>query len=431
MKQRRRIYYSAAQRSEIWDRWQAGESMKSIGRRFDRASSSVFSVISPAGGIRPAERRRARTALSLGEREEISRGLSTQCSLRSIARTLGRSPSTISREVRRNGGPERYRAARSDQAAWDRALRPKLCKLACCPSLARTVSAKLQRKWSPEQIAGWLKRTYPGEAHNQVSHETIYRSLFIQARGVLKKELLEHLRARRTIRRSRHASMKQSGLGQIKDAISIRERPASVEDRAVPGHWEGDLIGGSKNSYVATLVERHSRYVMLIKVANKDTEGVVTALIKHSQKLPGELYRSLTWDRGKELADHQRLTVGHRRRGLLLRSTIALAARLERKHQPIAAPISATRHRPVPTQPGQAQRHRQAAQRATEKDLALSNASGEVRRVCCGDRLNPPPKADGQLFHHFMRKADVPKIDANGQNWPESRHQCSVSVRLH
>lgn len=166
---------------------------------------------------------------------------------------------------------------------------------------------QLQLNWSPEQIAGWLKRTFPGEAHNQVSHETIYRSLFIQARGVLKKELLEHLRARRTIRRSRYASMKQSGLGQIKDAISIRERPASVEDRAVPGHWEGDLIGGSKNSYVATLVERHSRYVMLIKVAEKDTEGVVTALIKHSQKLPGELYRSLTWDRGKELADHQRL----------------------------------------------------------------------------------------------------------------------------
>ena len=213
MKQRRRIYYSAAQRAEIWDRWQPGESMKSIGRRFDRASSSVFSVISPTGGIRPADRIRGPKSLSLGEREEISRGLSTRRSLRSIARTLGRSPSTISREVRRNGGPDRYRATRSDQAAWDRALRPKPCKLACCPSLARTVSARLQRKWSPEQIAGWLKRTYPGEAHNQVSHETIYRSLFIQARGVLKKELLQHLRARRTIRRSRHASMKAEWAG--------------------------------------------------------------------------------------------------------------------------------------------------------------------------------------------------------------------------
>jgi IS30 family transposase len=309
MKQRRRIYYSAAQRSEIWDRWQAGESMSSIGRRFDRESSSVFSVISPTGGIRPAARRRAQQALNLGEREEISRGLSTHSSLRSIARRLGRSPSTISREVDRNGGLDRYRAARSDQAAWGRALRPKLCKLACRPFLSRTVSAKLQRKWSPEQIAGWLKRTYPGEPHNQVSHETIYRSLFIQARGVLKKELLEHLRAKRTIRRSKHASLKRNGLGQIKDAVSISERPASVEDRAVPGHWEGDLIGGSRNSYVATLVERHSRYVMLVKVTNKDTESVVSALIKQSQRLPGELYQSLTWDRGKELAEHQRLTL--------------------------------------------------------------------------------------------------------------------------
>jgi len=309
MKQRRRIYYSAAQRAEIWDRWKAGESMSSIGRRFDRESSSVFSVLSPTGGIRPPDRRRAPRALTLSEREEISRGLSTRRSLRVIARQLGRSPSTVRREVQRNGGPDRYRAARSDQAAWDRALRPKPCKLACRPGLARTVSGKLQRNWSPEQIAGWLKRTCPREPHNQVSHETIYRSLFIQTRGVLKKELLDHLRARRTIRRSRHASLKRNGLGQIRDAVSISERPASVEDRAVPGHWEGDLIGGSRNSYVATLVERHSRYVMLVKVANKDTGSVITALIKQSKKLPGELYQSLTWDRGKELADHKRLAL--------------------------------------------------------------------------------------------------------------------------
>jgi IS30 family transposase len=308
MKRRRRLY-SAAQRAEIWDRLKAGESMSSIGRRFDRESLSVFSVLSPTGGIRPADQTRASRALSLGEREEISRGLSTHCSLRGIARLLGRSPSTISREVLRNGGLDRYRATGSDQAAWDRALRPKRCKLACRPSLARTVSAKLRRKWSPEQIAGWLKRTWPGEPQDQVSHETIYRSLFNQTRGVLKKELLDHLRARRTIRRSKHASLKRDGLGQIKDAVSISERPASVEDRAVPGHWEGDLVGGCRNSYVATLVERHSRYVMLIKVANKDTESVVTALIKQSRKLPGELYQSLTWDRGKELADHKRLAL--------------------------------------------------------------------------------------------------------------------------
>jgi IS30 family transposase len=309
MKQRRRIYYTASQRAEIWDRWQRGESMSSIGRRFDRESSSVFSVISPTGGIRPADRKRGSCALSLAEREEISRGLSVGEPLRAIARRLGRSPSTISREVRRNGGAARYRATASDQAAWDRALRPKPCKLVCSPPLARAVSAKLRRKWSPEQIAGWLRRSFPEEPHRQVSHETIYRSLYIQARGVLKKELLDHLRARRAIRRSRHASLKRNGHGQIKDAVSISERPASVEDRAIPGHWEGDLIGGTKNSYIATLVERHSRYVMLVKVANKDTRSVVSALIRQTQHLPRELYKSLTWDRGKELADHPRLSL--------------------------------------------------------------------------------------------------------------------------
>ena len=309
MKYRRRIYYSAEQRAEIWDRWQRGESMSSIGRVFDRQSSSVFSVISPTGGIRPPVRRRGSGALSLSEREEISRGLSIKHSLRAIAQQLGRAPSTISREVLRNGGSAGYSATASDQAAWDRALRPKMCKLACHPALRRAVSAKLRRRWSPEQIAGWLKRAFPGEVQKQVSHETIYRSLYIQARGVLKKELLEHLRAKRTVRRSKHASLKRNGLGQIKDAISISQRPASVEDRAVPGHWEGDLIGGSKDSYIATLVERHSRYVMLVKVANKDTESVVSGLIKSAQRLPRELYKSLTWDRGKELADHPRLTM--------------------------------------------------------------------------------------------------------------------------
>jgi IS30 family transposase len=309
MPYRRRIYYSAAQRAEIWDRWQRGESMSSIGRAFDRQSSSVFSVLSPTGGIRPPERKRAVQALSLSEREEISRGLSTNLSLRCIARQLGRAPSTISREVRRNGGRLTYRATASEAAAWDRSLRPKICKLACHPALARTVSAKLCRKWSPQQIAGWLKRAFPQEVHRRVSHETIYRSLYIQARGVLKKELLQHLRAKRTVRRSRHASLKRNGLGQVKDAVSIRERPASVEDRAVPGHWEGDLIGGSGNSYIATLVERQSRYVMLVKVANKDTNSVISGLIKQAHKLPKELYRSLTWDRGKELADHPRLTM--------------------------------------------------------------------------------------------------------------------------
>ena len=306
---RGRIYFTEKQKAEIWDRWQRGESMSSIGRRFDRNSSSIYPLLARTGGIRPSERRRSRLALTVGEREEISRGLRARLSFRAIACQLRRAPSTISREVRRNGGCISYRAARSDQAAWERALRPKSCKLAWRPALCRTVSVKLERKWSPQQIAGWLKRKHPDDEHACVSHETIYRSLFIQTRGVLKKELLAHLRATRAIRRSRHASLKCDGLGQIKDAISIRERPAAVEDRAIPGHWEGDLIAGSRDSYIATLVERHSRYVLLIKVANKDTESVVTALVRQVQHLPRELRRSLTWDRGKELSDHKRFSL--------------------------------------------------------------------------------------------------------------------------
>lgn len=309
MKYRTRIYYSEAQQSQMWDRWQKGESLHAIARLFDRGHGSIAGILSRTGGIRPQKRMRSRLALTLSEREDISRGISAGLSMRVIAAQLGRSPSTVSREINRNGGYDHYRAAKADQAAWDRTRRPKRCKLACNRPLSRTVAAKLRLNWSPEQIGGWLKREYPEDGWNHVSHETIYRSLFVQARGVLKKELLQHLRSKRAIRRSKHSSLKNNGLGQITNMVSIRERPASVEDRAVPGHWEGDLIAGSKNSYIATLVERHSRYVMLVKVNNKDTESVVSALIKQSKKLPDELYKSLTWDRGKELADHQRFTL--------------------------------------------------------------------------------------------------------------------------
>ncbi len=309
MTYRTRIKYTAKQKDEMWDRWQRGESLHSIGRAFDRPSSSIYGQLAPSGGIRPPPRQRSRLALTLSEREEISRGIASHLSLRTIAVQLGRSPSTISREIKRNGGYDSYRATQAEQAAWDRARRPQRCKLACHRTLSRIVAAKLRLNWSPEQIAGWLKNEYPGDECHHVSHETIYRSLFVQARGVLKKELLQTLRSQRTIRRSRHASLKKDGLGQITNAVSIRERPASVEDRAVPGHWEGDLIAGSNNSYIATLVERHTRYVMLAKVKNKDTESVVSALIKQSKKLPSELYKSLTWDRGKEMADHQRFTL--------------------------------------------------------------------------------------------------------------------------
>ncbi len=248
-------------------------------------------------------------------------------SRRAIAARLGRAPSTISREIQRNGGPEYYRASQADQFASDRGHRPKTGKLAANRALARLLAAKLRRQWSPEQVAGWLKRTYPDDPSLQVSHETIYRTLFIQARGALKKELVEHLRRTRVMRRSRHHTQKTDDHGRITDTVSISERPASAEDRAVPGHREGDLLFGSKNSQIATLVERHTRYAMLVKANGKDSQTVINALIKHARKLPEELYKSLTWDRGPRNGPTQALHTGDRHQGLLLRSSGSLAAR--------------------------------------------------------------------------------------------------------
>jgi IS30 family transposase len=305
----RRRFYTAAESAEIWDRWREGEGLKSIGRVFGKSSGSIFSHLMPFGGIRPRPRRRSRLALTLVEREEISRGVINGHSLRVIAASLRRAASTVSREVARNGGIGQYRAAASEKRAWVQALRPKLCKLATHPALRRVVARLLRRNWSPQQIAGWLKRNYPDEEAFWVSHETIYRSLFVQARGVLKKQLIEHLRSHHPIRRSRHATAKADLRGRIPDTVSIRERPAEAEDRAVPGHWEGDLLCGSANSYLVTLVERQTRYLMLAKIANRDTHSVVTALIKQAKQLPEELYRSLTWDRGAELTDHKRFTL--------------------------------------------------------------------------------------------------------------------------
>ena len=306
MKQRPRIYYTETQKALMWERWQKGDSLQQIAQLFDRNHPSIQRILAESGGIRPAQRHRSRLALTLAEREEISRAVVAGQSIRSIATSLGRAPSTISREIKRNGGQECYRASQADQAAWDRTRRPKTCKLMENRTLAHIVADKLQWQWSPEQIAGWLKHTYPSDENYQVSHETIYRSLFIQARGALKKELVQHLRRTRVMRRSRHHTQKTDNHGRITDAVSISERPATVADRAIPGHWEGDLLCGSGNSQIATLVERQTRYVMLVKVAGKDTETVINALIKNARKLPHELYKSLTWDRGKEMADHKR-----------------------------------------------------------------------------------------------------------------------------
>ena len=305
MKQRTRRYFTQAELAGVWDRWQKGDSLNAIARDLDRSHATIQGALARTGGIRPPPKRRSRLALTLAEREEISRGIAIGLSIRAIAARLKRSPSTVSREINRNGGRRRYRASKADEAAWGRAERTKTCKLARYPALARIVAEKLMNWWSPRQIAGWLKRTYPDDETMQVSHETIYKTLFIQARGALKKELIWHLRRSRAIRRSRHHTQKTSDHGRILDAVSIRERPAEAEDRAVPGHWEGDLFFGSKNSQIATLVERHTRYVMLVRVPSKDTKTVIRALIKQAHKLPRELYKSLTWDRGKEMAAHK------------------------------------------------------------------------------------------------------------------------------
>jgi IS30 family transposase len=309
MTRRKRSKLTAAQKTEIWKRWKAGQTLHEIGRVFDKPHTTIHQFLLPSGGIPPLARRRSRLALTLSERENISRGIASGSSIREIARHLDRAASTVSREVSRHGDRPAYRAHDADCQAWESALRPKQCLLAMNSRLREIVTSKLILEWSPEQISGWLKTEYPKDERMRVSHETIYRSLFIQARGVLKRELMEHLRTKRRMRRSRHSHIFKDSRGQIADAISIRERPAEVEDRAVPGHWEGDLLSGSRNSHMVTLVERHSRFAMLIKVPSKDTAVVVTALSRHIRKLPATLRRSLTWDRGLEMAKHKDFTV--------------------------------------------------------------------------------------------------------------------------
>jgi IS30 family transposase len=309
MAQGKRDRLSTEQRIDMWRRWKAGESLHDIGRAFGKGHGSIRFLLAQRGGIVPAARRRSPRTLTLAEREDISRGIASGSSIREIAKGFERAASTVSREVARHGGRPRYRANQADRQAWESALRPKVCLLAIDEKLRTIVASKLILDWSPEQISKWLKVHYPSNESMRVSHETIYRSLFIQARGVLKKELIQHLRSKRLIRRSRHSRADGQSRGQIVDAISISERPAEVEDRAIPGHWEGDLLSGSRNSHIATLVERHSRFAMLIKVPSKDTETVVAALSKHVLKLPATLRRSLTWDRGHEMAKHKSFTV--------------------------------------------------------------------------------------------------------------------------
>ncbi len=295
---------SAEQKRELWVRWKDGQSLSDIGRALGKHAGSVFGVLQAKGGIAPPLRKRSGRALTLEEREEISRGLVAALSLRQIAAQLGRSPSTISREIGHNGGRIKYRAMAADSRSWQQACRPKSCLLATNRSLQAVVAEKLAQHWSPQEVSGWLEAEYPYNEAMRVSHETIYRSLFIQARGVLKRELLATLRSRRLMRRAKTSTTEGQPRGQIIDAVSVRDRPAEIEDRAVPGHWEGDLLSGTKNTHVATLVERQSRFLMLVQVDGKDTGSVVDALVRQVQQLPQGLMLSLTWDRGMELAQH-------------------------------------------------------------------------------------------------------------------------------
>ena len=305
----RRWKLSSAQRADMWNRWKAGQSLHAIGRALGKEHNVIYCLLARHGGIAPAARRRSPRVLTLAEREDISRGIASGQSFRAIGKCLQRAVSTVSREVARHGGRPQYRASEADSQAWESARRPKPCRLATHRKLRQIVASRLLQDWSPEQVAGWLKQQYQQDESLRVSHETIYRTLFVQARGALKKELIHCLRSKRRIRRSRHSSVHGHHSGQIVDAVSIRERPAEAEDRAVPGHWEGDLLRGADNSHVVTLVERSSRFVMLIKISGKDTTNVVAALSRHVRRLPATLRRSLTWDRGLEMAQHKDFSV--------------------------------------------------------------------------------------------------------------------------
>jgi len=298
------------EKAEIWRRYRGGASLRSIHQALGRSGKTVWDFVASTGGIPPVERARSALRLSLAEREEISRGLVADQSCRAIARRLGRAPSTVSREVAGHGGRAHYRACTADRAAWEHARRPKPAKLATHRELGALVATKLKLRWSPQQIAGWLRREHPADAEFQVSHETIYTSLFVQSRGALKRELTAYLRMRRALRRPQATRPYHHGSGKLRDTINISERPPEVADRAVPGHWEGDLLLGSSNSAIVTLVERTSRFVMLIRLPRgRSSEEVLAALKRRIVTLPTQLCRSLTWDQGKEMAEHTRFTI--------------------------------------------------------------------------------------------------------------------------
>jgi transposase, IS30 family len=302
--------FSEEEQKTIWDMREEGVPVKRIAKHLDRQNSSLRMFIADHGGKRPSARERSDLRLSLHEREEISRGLAAGLSMRAIAATLHRSPSTVCREVNANGGPAKYRALQADRGAERRALRPKRAKLSQCRRLRGAVERKLEARWSPQQISSWLAETYPDDPEMQVSHETIYQSLFVQGRGSLRKELHSCLRTGRAMRRAKAYTKGAVGQGQLRNMVMISERPAEVADRAVPGHWEGDLIFGQKMTAIGTLVERHSRYVILLKLPNGHSAPAVRKVMtKRILTLPAQLRRSVTWDQGKEMAEHVQFTI--------------------------------------------------------------------------------------------------------------------------
>jgi IS30 family transposase len=389
-----RPYLSSTERTQIWERWRAGEPIWRISRALERRSRTICDELDRGGGFSPRPRRRALRSLSRSDREEISRGLAAQRSLRSIAHGLCRSASSISREVRRNGGAGVYRAGRADQRAWDQARRPKVCRLAQHRRLCERVAEKLQLQWSPQQIAAWLVRDYPTDHSMRVSHETIYRTLFVQARGVLKRELTVHLRSHRKRHGARHAEGAGARGGSIVGELSIRERPAEAADRAVPGHWEGDLLCGSKGSQIATLVERHSRFVMLIKLADKNSVRVARALAEKIQLLPKESGTPFLglgpWHRdGLAPTFH----AGDRRAGVLLRPPQSVAAGLEREHQRSVAAVLSKGPGPVGVFSGPTRRRGRPTQRPSASNPRLAEPRRTLRANRCVNRLRPPDAA--------------------------------------
>jgi len=303
--QRRRL--TETQRVEIWERLASGEPAPSVARAYGCFPNAIRQMQLLTGGAKPRTRTQRSGALSLAEREEISRGVVLHLSCRAIATRLGRAPSTISRELQRNGGVAMYRAHTAQRRAQRQARRPKPAKLTKCRRLREVVESKLALKWSPEQISRWLQIAFPSDGEMRVSHETIYMSLFVQGRGALRHELHRALRTGRALRRPKRSL--RSGMGMLREMVLISARPPEVADRAVPGHWEGDLIYGSRKTCIGTLVERTTRYVILLKLRKNTAEEVRRAMSVRILDLPQQLRRSLTWDQGKEMAEHVRFTV--------------------------------------------------------------------------------------------------------------------------